>query len=118
MAVAKASRLKPIQRGTLDVEHQALIIGGGLAGMTAALSIAEQGFPVYLVERNDQLGGHMRHIKIGFNGTDPQKVLQETIDKVSQEPRITVMLESEVVEVAVMLSITTTIRHKDALPAR
>lgn len=114
MAVAKASRLKPIQRGTLDVEHQALIIGGGLAGMTAALSIAEQGFPVYLVERNDQLGGHMRHIKIGFDGTDPQKVLQETIDKVSQEPRITVMLESEVVEVGGYVGqFTTTIRHKD-----
>lgn len=113
MAVAKAQRLKPIQRGTLDVEHQALVIGGGLAGMTAALSIAQQGFPVYLVERTDQLGGHVRHIKIGFDGTDPQKVLQETIEKVSNEPRITVLLEADVVEVSGYVGqYTTIIRHK------
>lgn len=114
MAVAKARRLKSIQRGTLDVEHQALVIGGGLAGMTAALSIAEQGFPVYLVERSDKFGGHLRHIQIGFNGTDPQKVLQDTIEKISHEPRITVMLESEVVEVSGYVGqYTTLVRHKD-----
>ncbi|MBN1537237.1 MAG: FAD-dependent oxidoreductase [Anaerolineales bacterium] len=114
MAVAKASRLKPIQRGTLNVEHKAMVIGGGLAGMTTALSIAAQGFPVYLVERSDQLGGHMRHIKIGFDGSDPQKVLQDTIDRISQEPRITVMLESEVVEVSGYVGqYTTLVRHKD-----
>ena len=100
MAVAKASRLKPIQRGTLDVQHQALVIGGGLAGMTAALSIASQGFPVYLVEKQAQMGGHLRHIHVGFNGSNPQKILSETIQRLSQEPRITILLESEVVEVS------------------
>jgi heterodisulfide reductase subunit A len=100
MAVAKARRLRPIQRGTLNVQHQALVIGGGLAGMTAALSIAAQGFPVFLVEKQAELGGHLRHIYVGFNGTDPQKMLRETIDKVSQDPRINVMLETEVVEVS------------------
>jgi heterodisulfide reductase subunit A-like polyferredoxin len=100
MAVAKARRLHPIQRGTLNVQHQALVIGGGLAGMTAALSIAAQGFPVFLVERQAQLGGHLRHIHVGFYGSDPQKLLQDTIEKVSQDPRINVMLETEVVEVS------------------
>lgn len=99
MAVAKARRLQPIQRGTFDVNHQALVIGGGLAGMTAALSIAAQGFPVYLVEKGPQLGGHLRHIYVGFDGSSPQALLQDTIQSVSQNPRITVMLESEVVEV-------------------
>ncbi len=114
MAVAKARRLKSIQRGTLDVQHRALVIGGGLAGMTAALSIASQGFPVYLVERSDQLGGHLRHIQIGFNGSNPQKVLQDMIDRVSQETRITVMIESEVVEVSGYVGqYTTMVRHKD-----
>jgi heterodisulfide reductase subunit A-like polyferredoxin len=100
MAVAKARRLRPITPGTLEVQHQALVIGGGLAGMTAALSIADQGFPVFLVEKQAQLGGHLRHIHVGFNGTDPQKMLAATIEKVRQNPRINVMLETEVVEVS------------------
>ena len=100
MAIAKASRLRPLQRGTLNIEHSALVIGGGLAGMTAALSIAEQGFPVYLIEKQSVLGGHLRHIKTGFDNASPQKLLQETIEQVSKQPRITVMLESEVIEVS------------------
>jgi heterodisulfide reductase subunit A-like polyferredoxin len=100
MAVAKASRLKPIQRGTLDVQQQALVIGGGLAGMTAALSIASQGFQVYLVEKQAQLGGHLRHINIGFEGSNPQALLAELIERVSLEPRITVMLETQPVEIS------------------
>jgi heterodisulfide reductase subunit A-like polyferredoxin len=99
MAVAKAKRLKPIQRGTLDVQHQALVIGGGLAGMTAALSIAAQGFPVYLVERQAQLGGNLRHLYVKCEGSDPQTLLAQTIERVSNEPRITVLLETEVVEI-------------------
>jgi heterodisulfide reductase subunit A2 len=100
MAVSKARRLQPLQRGTLAVNNQAMVLGGGLAGMTAALSIAEQGFAVYLVEKSASLGGHLRHIRVGFDGSDPQLLLKETIEKVSREPRITVMLESEAVEVS------------------
>jgi heterodisulfide reductase subunit A-like polyferredoxin len=100
MAVAKAQRLRPLQRGTIDVQHQALVIGGGLAGMTAALSIAEQGFPVYLIEREAQLGGNLRLIQTGFLGSQPQLLLADLVAKVSQEPRITVLLESELLEVS------------------
>ncbi len=100
MAVAKASRLKPIQRGTLDVQQKALVIGGGVAGMTAALSVASQGFQVYLVEKQAQLGGHLRHIYTGFEGSHPQTLLRETIERVANEPRITVMLESQPVEIS------------------
>jgi heterodisulfide reductase subunit A-like polyferredoxin len=100
MAVAKASHLKSIQRGTLDVQQQALIIGGGVAGMTAALSIASQGFPVYLLEKQAQLGGHLRHIHTGFDGSNPQALLSEMIEQVKGERRITVMLESEPVEIS------------------
>lgn len=99
MAVAKARRLRPIQRGTLEVEPRALVIGGGLAGMTAALSIAEQGFPVYLVERATELGGHLRHVFIGSNGSDPQRLLRDTLDRISRNPRISLLLETEVEQV-------------------
>ncbi len=100
MAVAKARRLRPLQRGTLQVEQSALVIGGGLAGMTAALSIAAQGFPVYLVEREAELGGNLRHIYTGLGGSDPQQLLRDTIGRVSAEPRIQVYLESQVVQVS------------------
>ncbi|MGB9521280.1 MAG: FAD-dependent oxidoreductase, partial [Anaerolineales bacterium] len=85
MAVAKARRLRPIQRGTFEIAHQALVIGGGLAGLTAALTIARQGFPVYLVERSAELGGNLRHIFVGVNGSDPQAILANLINQVRSD---------------------------------
>ncbi len=114
MAVAKARRLRPIQRGTLEVEHRALVIGGGLAGMTAALSIADQGFPVYLIERTAELGGNLRHIYSGFDGTDPQQLLRETLERVGRNPRIAVLLETEVEQVGGYVGqFRTMVRNKD-----
>ena len=114
MAVAKARYLRPLERGTLDVQHQAMVVGGGLAGMTAALSIAEQGFPVYLVEKQAQLGGHLRHIHVGFDGSNPQKMLEETIERLSRDPRITVLTETEVVEVSGYVGqYRTVVQHQD-----
>lgn len=100
MAAAKAQHLRPITRNTFDVEHKALVIGGGLAGMTAALSIARQGFAVFLVERQAELGGNLHHIFTGLSQVeDPQKLLVETIAAVMSEPLIQVLTKSEVVEV-------------------
>ncbi|MDH7484732.1 MAG: FAD-dependent oxidoreductase [Anaerolineae bacterium] len=104
MAVAKVRRLRPIQRGTFDVDHHALVIGGGLAGMTAALSIAGQGYPVYLVEREQQLGGNLRHIHVGLpvsgSRVNPQGLLHDTIEAVSANPLISVFTGAEVEEVS------------------
>ncbi len=101
MAVAKARRLRPITRSTFEVNRAALVIGGGLAGMTAALSIAGQGYGVFLVERDRQLGGNLRHIRVGVSPQDdPQRLLEDTIAAVKAEPRISVMLESEVRDVS------------------
>jgi heterodisulfide reductase subunit A-like polyferredoxin len=101
MAVAKARRLHAITRNTFEVNRQALVIGGGLAGMTAALSIARQGFPVYLVERKSELGGNLRHI---FTGTspqeEPQSLLSNLITDLEREPRIQLLLSTEVVELS------------------
>ena len=100
MAVSKARTLRPIQRGSVAVVPRALVIGGGVAGMTAALAIAAQGFPVELVEREAELGGNLRHIHVGVGGSDPQLLLQETLARVTGEPRISVMTGAEVLEVA------------------
>jgi len=100
MAVSKARRLRAIRRNTFDVDHKALIIGGGLAGMTAAVSIAEQGFEVILVERQDELGGNLRHIYIGLHEQDdPQTLLRELIVSTTENPLITVLTGTEVLEV-------------------
>jgi heterodisulfide reductase subunit A-like polyferredoxin len=100
MAVAKARRLRSIQRNTFEVDRKALVIGGGLAGMVSALSIANQGFEVFLVERQKKLGGNMRHIFTGMHTEDdPQKLLNNLIASVTAEPRISVYTESEVLEV-------------------
>jgi heterodisulfide reductase subunit A-like polyferredoxin len=96
MAVAKGRKLRSITRRMFDVNRQALVIGGGLAGMTSALSIAQQGYGVYLIERENELGGNLRHIHTGaFSGEDPQKLLRETVEAVMSEPAIHVMTGAE-----------------------
>ncbi len=98
MAAARAALLEPQPSVKVAVQHQALIIGGGAAGMTAALSLAGQGFPVHLVERDAELGGNLRHVFTRSNGMDPQQVLAELVGRVRANPLITVHASSQVVE--------------------
>jgi heterodisulfide reductase subunit A-like polyferredoxin len=101
MAVAKSLRLHPIIHSSFNVEHKALVIGGGLAGMKAALSIAQQGFAVYLVERDAQLGGNLRHIYSNLPGEAyPQAVLDEVISSTHLEPSIQVMTSAQLVKMS------------------
>lgn len=62
MGVAKAARLELLEELTSDVIPSALVIGGGISGMTAALSIAENGFDAHLIEKESELGGMLRHL--------------------------------------------------------
>jgi heterodisulfide reductase subunit A len=94
IAVAKARLLEPLHRGSLKVNNNALVIGGGIAGMTAALNLAEQGFKVHLVEKEKQLGGNSRHIYRLLDGNDLQKKLADTIQRVQSHPNIDVYMES------------------------
>ena len=96
MAVAKARLLEPLCKGSLKVNNEALVIGGGMAGMTAALNLADQGFKVHLVEKEQQLGGNLRHIYSLLNVDDPKQKLADTIEKVSSHPNIDLYLESVV----------------------
>jgi heterodisulfide reductase subunit A len=96
MAVAKAALLEPLQKGQLPITKGALVIGGGLAGMTSALELAEQGYDVYLVEKEKELGGNLRNVKYLLNGEDPQKELRRIIEKVRANPKIHLFLESKV----------------------
>ena len=102
MAVAKSLYLGPVRETEVPVQKAVLVIGGGVAGMTAALTLADQGFPVHLVERTDALGGNLRHLerlasweqgKVVWH--DPHALLQEMVAQVEAHPLIDVHLESE-----------------------
>ncbi len=95
MAVAKARLLTPSQGAGAEVSPGALVIGGGAAGMEAALSLARQGFFVHLVEREKELGGHLRHIHYTLGGGDPQRYLEELIEEVEGSEGIAVHLGAE-----------------------
>ncbi|MEK9162433.1 MAG: 4Fe-4S binding protein, partial [Chloroflexota bacterium] len=104
MSVARVAGLEPLHTTSIGIERSALIIGGGAAGMTAALSLADQGYPVHLVERDSQLGGNLRNVfytaaQVQTSNSklqnDPQVFLRETIQRVIQNPLITVHLSSE-----------------------
>jgi heterodisulfide reductase subunit A-like polyferredoxin len=98
MAVARAVRLQPQHTIELPVEQTGLIVGGGVAGITAALSLANQGFPVHLVEKSGQLGGNLLNIYTPSNGSAPQAVLAQLISALENTPGIRVHLNSQVVE--------------------
>jgi len=99
MAVAKVRRLKPIYTTFTDIDRRALVVGGGAAGMSASFSLAEQGFDVYLVEKSPELGGRLRNLHYSIEGRQPGVLLEEMINKIQDNPRITVFTGSEVVEV-------------------
>jgi len=89
MAVARARRLEPVQNQQLPVVQSALVIGGGVAGMTAALNIAGQGFPVHLVESTDRLGGNALRLSRTVKGEEVRPFLDELIQKVTAHEAIT-----------------------------
>jgi heterodisulfide reductase subunit A len=82
MAVAKASLLSPLPEPVIEVIPKGLVIGGGLSGMTAALSLARQGYECYLVERSQELGGNLRRTYFTLQGEDPQVHLRELLREV------------------------------------
>jgi heterodisulfide reductase subunit A-like polyferredoxin len=98
MAVARVSLLEPLHKVTLGLSHDALVIGGGVAGMTAALNLAEQGFKTYLVEREKELGGWTRKIHLALNGEKPQDFLESLITQVKANPLIEVLADTVVVK--------------------
>jgi heterodisulfide reductase subunit A len=88
MAVAKAKMLEPLQSRSIPVNKSALVIGGGLSGMTSAIEMAEQGFDVCLVEKEKELGGNLRRIQYMLNGEKPQDELKELVEKVKKADKI------------------------------
>ena len=95
-AVMKVTLAEPLYRKTLGVNKAALVIGGGLAGMTAALDLAAQGLQTHLLEKTGQLGGNLLHVKSTLDGAATAGVLADLVAKVTNHPNIHVYLDAKI----------------------
>jgi heterodisulfide reductase subunit A len=88
MAVARASTLSPFKDVRLEVDQRAIVFGAGVAGLTAALSVAEQGFEVALIERETEPGGLAQRIRHAVGNTNPPAYVAELVERVKQHPLV------------------------------
>jgi len=98
MSVARACHLEPLQEFDLPVNKAAMVVGGGVAGMNCALSIANQGHEVHLVEKEKELGGIVRRVHSTLEGLDVQAYLRDLIAKVYRHPLIRVYHDATITE--------------------
>ncbi len=98
LSVARALQLEPLQEFELTVNKAALVVGGGLAGMTCALSIAHQGHEVHLIEKEKELGGMAKRIHTTLEGVDVQEYLRDLVQKVYQHPLIHIYTDASILE--------------------
>ncbi|ETR69533.1 MAG: CoB--CoM heterodisulfide reductase iron-sulfur subunit A, partial [Candidatus Magnetoglobus multicellularis str. Araruama] len=96
MTVAKTRYLEAVQTDSIDVNSSALVIGGGIAGMTTALSLADQGFKAYIIEKDNEIGGLARNVYQTLDQSDVQEFLKMTIQKVNSNPNIVLHTNSQV----------------------
>jgi heterodisulfide reductase subunit A len=98
IAAGRAKLLEPIQKSAIVPEKHALIIGGGISGMSAALAIADAGFRVSLVERSNALGGNLHNISFVVEGHNPQRLLRDLVNRVIADNNIRVYTRTEVIQ--------------------
>ncbi|MDI6785684.1 MAG: CoB--CoM heterodisulfide reductase iron-sulfur subunit A family protein [bacterium] len=96
MAISKARRLFSLTPHSLGVTSKGLVIGGGIAGLNSAYSLAEQGFEVALVEREEVLGGQANEIHFTLDNNSPKKYLDELIKNVENHPKISVCKKTQI----------------------
>ena len=99
MAVVKACMLEPLTEPVLNINQNALVIGGGVAGMEAARNLSGQGYQTYLVERNKELGGNALSLHETWRGEDIQEYLRSLIKQVEEDKKIKVYVGAEIGEV-------------------
>jgi len=90
MGIAKARDLVPLRRLPIEINPRALVVGGGVSGMTAARAIADAGYEVCLLEKEEELGGNVAGIRSMPDGTDPAEFLRRTVSEAEGDDRITI----------------------------
>ena len=98
MSVARSANLRPLHEKVIPVTKSALVIGGGVAGMTAALDLGEQGFEVYLVEKAPELGGMARNLHHTIEGGDIQAFLKDLIKRVEAQEKVNILTDARIVD--------------------
>ncbi|ACV67715.1 FAD-dependent oxidoreductase [Desulfohalobium retbaense] len=97
MAVVKVQSASPTPLlKPVPVTPKALVVGAGLAGMTAAMAVADHGMDAYLVEEGDSLGGTANRLRSTLEGSDPVKYIQDLCEQVQKHPKITLLTESRI----------------------
>ena len=96
MAVSKVSLLEPLYEPEIEVTPSALVIGGGLSGMTAAKNLAQQGYFTYLIEKSDILGGQALNLHETWQGENVQKNLAGLVSDIESKENINILTTSEV----------------------
>jgi heterodisulfide reductase subunit A len=99
MAVAKVALFGPMSDPEIAINPKALVIGGGISGMTAAKNLAQQGYHTYLIEKNGALGGNARSLYQTWKGEDVQENLSRLIEEVQSNPKIDIHLNTELKQV-------------------
>jgi len=97
MAVSRAASLTPLQEKVIEVNQRSLVVGGGVAGMTAALGLADQGYETVLIEKEEQLGGMANRLTNTIDGADVRQFVGSLADRVRDHSRIQVLTRSLVV---------------------
>ena len=116
MAVARVANLEPLRPQVFPVNPAALVVGGGAAGLEAALSLANMGFPTFLVEKTDCLGGNARHLCFNAKGYSYPDYLQNLIHSVTTHDRIEVLYNTTVQETTGFIgNFQTTVAHPSGL---
>jgi heterodisulfide reductase subunit A-like polyferredoxin len=98
MAVGRACSAQPVHKLKFTTQSSALIIGGGVSGMTAALAIADSGFDVFLLERSDVLGGNLQNLYYVAEGENPRRLGRDLINRVRSHQRIATHVRTEVID--------------------
>jgi heterodisulfide reductase subunit A len=101
MALEKLKRAEALELESIPVIQQALVVGGGVAGMRAAVSLAERGVHVHLLERNGELGGRpLKRMRYTLEGVDPKRLVAELQQAVWESKRVTVHKPAEILRSA------------------
>ena len=96
VAAGRVAAAQPVHKEKHGCRRSALVIGGGVAGMTAALAIADSGYDVHLVERSEMLGGNLRNLYYVAEGYNPQQLLRDLVNRVRAHKRIAIHTRTEI----------------------
>jgi heterodisulfide reductase subunit A len=98
MSVARARLLEPLFKVDVPLTHAAVVIGGGVAGMTSALALGDMGHEVHLIERSPKLGGHVLELGDTIKGNDPTALVKQIEQRLVDNPNVKIHLEAELAD--------------------